>query len=191
MTDAAGIYAFLMGHLGDAAWLTQKRDPSKRLVDVYHRSCAVSDQERVTVEFSKLTSSIRCVVATIAFGLGVDIADVRYIIHWGCSKSLLQYWQETGRCCRDGAYGTCHLHITPRSLDPRRVDEAMLEASKSSGCLRLAVLQHLLIPGMDTVKIETLKSRETCKRKCVTCRCSLCVCCSRCRGTCECSDVLF
>ena len=188
MTDAAGIYAFLMGELGDAAWLTDVRDPRHRLVDVYHRSCATVDQERVTKEFTKLGSSIRCVVATIAFGLGVDVSNVRYIIHWGCSKSLLQYWQETGRCCRDGAEGTCMLHITPRSFDPRRVDSAMLGACKSSDCLRLVVLEHLIVPGMDVSNIDLLKQRTTCKNKCETCRCRLCVCCSRCRASCECSN---
>ena len=134
MTGAAGIYSLMMGELGDAAWLTEFCDPRYRLIDVYHRYCAASDQERVTTEFTKSNSSIRrvvdvyhrscavvdqervtaeftksdsnisCVVATISFGLGVDVYNVRYIIHWGCSKSLQQYWQETGRCCRKLMY---------------------------------------------------------------------------------------
>ena len=187
MTDAAGIYAYIMGELGDVAWLTEIKDPRRRLVDVYHRSSPVSDQQRVTAEFRQLNSSIRCVVATIAFGLGVDISNVRYIIHWGCSKSLLQYWQESGRCCRDGAEGICFLHITPRSFDPRRVDSSMLGACKSSSCLRLAILEHLIVPGMDTRTIDALKLRSSCTRKCGACRCALCTCCSRCRVTCQCS----
>ena len=57
--------------------------PRQQLVDV----C------RVTAEFSKLNSRIRFVVAAIAFELCVDIANVRYIIIWACSKVLLQYWR--------------------------------------------------------------------------------------------------
>ena len=104
MTGAGGIYSLMMGELGDAAWLTEVRDPRYGLIDVYHRSCAASDQERVTTEFTRSNNSIRCIVATIAFGLGMDVSNVQYIIHWGCSKSLLQYWQETGRCCRKLMY---------------------------------------------------------------------------------------
>ena len=128
MTGAAGIYSLMIGELGNAPWLTEFCDPRYRLIDVYHRYCAASDQERVTTEFTKSNSSIRrvvdvyhrscavvdqervtteftksdcnihCVVATIAFGLSLDVStcNVRYIIHWGCTKSLLQYWQEAG-----------------------------------------------------------------------------------------------
>ena len=186
MLDAASIYAYLMGNLGDAGWLTDRRDPRKRLVDVYHKSCVTTDQERVTGEFPKQHSTIRCVVATIAFGLGVDIPDVRYIIHWGCSKSLLQYWQEVGRCSRDGADGTCFMYLKPRCLDPRRVDAAMLGACKSSICMRLSVLEHLYIPGMDRSLIEAMKLRVPCNRKCHRCACNLCSCCSRCKHICNC-----
>ena len=96
LSDAADIYAFLMHKLGDKAWLTEARNPRFRLVDMYHSSLLTEDQKRITTTFTKVDSVIRCVVATIAFGLGVDVPDIKYIFHWGPSKSPLQYWQEVG-----------------------------------------------------------------------------------------------
>lgn len=90
-----------------AEWLTEQGFDAR----AYH--AGLEDELRKRVQDWFMTEQNSIVVATIAFGMGIDKRDVRYVYHWNLSKGIENYAQEIGRAGRDGLSSRCETWIVP------------------------------------------------------------------------------
>ena len=141
-----------------------------RLVDMYTRACRPEFKESVLKAFTLPNGNLRIVIATMAFGMGIDCPDIERVIHWGAPSTLEQYAQETGRAGRDGRQARAILFF---KVSGRHIEEAVISyASTETQCRKRNLFENFLFCNLDFSDITKCKCCDVCASICTCVSCN-------------------
>ena len=133
---------------------------------------------RNDIQRKVMNGEIKCIIATIAYAQGINISNVRNVIHYSACKSIENYYQEIGRAGRDGLESYCYLFYSPRDFIIHKIqlkeskDEEFIKYQQgeiikmenyvnSNHCRRKSILEHFgqICNGCDKCDNCTIKKK--------------------------------
>lgn len=173
------LYGFFESELGNDMYLDGTQDPRKRTVEMFHSRIDELNREHILQSMAAPDGSVRVLVATIAYGMGIDCKDVKVVLHYGPSYNLESYLQESGRAGRTST-DMCKSVMLYSSLMMKYCSEDIkLYAQESNTCRRKMLLVNF---DVDLSKLPTVEHLHMC--------CDICQKHCKCQGDC-CNFVFF
>lgn len=126
-------------------------------IKAHHYHAGLPPKEKADVQKDWQAGKHHVIVATIAFGMGIDKADVRYVIHHTIPKSLEGYYQETGRAGRDQKQSGCYLFYNYQ--DAGRI-RRMIDSPDSTASWEQKQRQHEMLRRM----VQYCENKSDCRR---------------------------
>ena len=127
----------------------------KLAVGAYH--AGLLPEQRKLVQEKFMAGELKAIVATNAFGMGIDKSDLRYVIHYNMPGTLEAYYQEAGRAGRDGHLSQCVLLFSPQD---RYIQEFFIENANPSKELLRGVYNFLASCPEDPIELTAEEIKE-------------------------------
>lgn len=151
----SNLYAHFLYELGDSSYYLPGVDKvaSNRLFGMYHSGTADHNKDVIMKSMSDVKGIVRVVFATVALGMGVNLAGLNTVIHYGAPRSLEDYFQECGRAGRSGEQSFSTIYWCPSDV-PQYKDTGDLHKQEvvfvraylenAEKCRRLQLLQYFI-----------------------------------------------
>ena len=172
------VYKHVVYELRNSSESKQQLDENIRLIDMFHMKTTDSVKESICKSYHDQFGSLRVVLCTTSFSMGLDVKGVNSVVHYGLANDLEDYIQETGRAGRN-PNDKCHAILMKykRCTSSKNISADMKKYVTSITCRRKQILKPF-ITGLDTDSVSSTISHDCCD-----------ICTKSCKCLCNCDDV--